>query len=221
MDNTAFQNHARRHTARFSAGRNALAAALLLLAAAVPAVSQPLTGEEYQVKAGFLYHFIRFTRWPGTAFSRPDEPLMLCVANDGRPVKALEALRDKTVHGRRIEVTFHPALFSGASGRGNSGSSLNCHCLFLVSRDSKTVAHLLPVLLPNARSPVLLIGQTEDCMAAGLMVRFFIRDKRLRFEVNPAAVSRAGLSMSSQLLMSALIHNETKTGNDHDEREKN
>ncbi|HEX3129706.1 MAG TPA: YfiR family protein, partial [Thermoanaerobaculia bacterium] len=51
-------------------------AALLVLLAALPLGAQEL---EYQLKAAFLFNFVKFVEWPAEAFNGERSPLSICV----------------------------------------------------------------------------------------------------------------------------------------------
>lgn len=90
------------------------------LTGAPDAGAQPPIGREYEVKTGFIYHFLRFTRWPEEAFQHPGSPLLLCVAA-GRPeAGVLTSLRNKMVSNRKIDVRL---IDKGLDGQDPDGRS--------------------------------------------------------------------------------------------------
>ena len=52
---------------------------------------------------------------------------------------------------------------------------------------------------------ILTIGDTEGFARQGVMVNFYMENKKVRFEINPKAAGRAGLKISSNLLRIARI----------------
>ena len=42
-------------------------------------IAQTKSANEYQVKAAFLYNFVKFVDWPSSAFTSPNQPLAICV----------------------------------------------------------------------------------------------------------------------------------------------
>ena len=59
----------------------------------------------------------------------------------------------------------------------------------------------LPALLKDLeRAQVLTVGDSEGYGVAGVMVNLYVDDRRVRFEVNQQAVTRAGLKLSAQML---------------------
>jgi hypothetical protein len=53
--------------------------------------------------------------------------------------------------------------------------------------------------------PILTVGDTEEFINGGGMVRFVETGRRIRFEINPDAVERVSLRVSSRLLRLADI----------------
>jgi hypothetical protein len=49
-------------------------------------------------------------------------------------------------------------------------------------------------------SSVLTVGEASHFNQAGGMIRFFIQDNKVRFEINPNAAGQARLRISSKLL---------------------
>jgi hypothetical protein len=56
-------------------------------------------------------------------------------------------------------------------------------------------------MLGQVRNPcALTVGEVENFLPGGGMVNFVIQGSRVRFEINPAAVGRSNLRVSSKLL---------------------
>lgn len=169
---------------------------VFLLPAPVPSCAGMLTGTEYRVKAGFIYHFARFTDWPPTAFEGPDSPFVLCVAASDPEADILYSLRDKMVRDRKIVVRKYGPL-----------SDLSeCHILYTALEDNEMVLDLLEEVRGES---VLTVGETRAFIGMGGILSFFLDGEHLRFAVNLNAAEQAGLRFSAQLLMSAEIIRET------------
>lgn len=169
-----------------------LAAAGIWKGSAVDALGQPLLGDEYRVKSGFLYHFMRFTQWPSGAFASADAPLILCVASTIPESDILFGLNDKLIRSRKVSVIRFAA----------PKDIQKCHVLFVASSDEKFVVKRLSEV--GDRS-ILTVGEIPLFTKSGGIIRFFREGDQLRFEVNLDAADQAGLKFSSQMLMSAEI----------------
>ncbi|EPR40023.1 Protein of unknown function DUF4154 [Desulfococcus multivorans DSM 2059] len=169
-------------------------AILFCLTAWLPGVvsGETLSGAEYKVKLGFVYHFIRFTQWPPETFPSSDSPINLCIASTNPAADMLFSLQDRVVKGRRIDVRKIAA-----------DESLDaCQILFIASDDETFVA---PTLGMVRKPGILSIGEIKGFTRMGGVINFFVNRNQLRFEVNLDAAESAGLKFSSQLLMSADI----------------
>ncbi len=142
---------------------------------------------EYHVKAAFMYNFCKFIEWPDGAFEDEDSPIILAVTDAAPFGRALETLDGRRVGQRALEIREYrkPAEM----GR--------CHMLFIAKSDrARTNAYLDKV----SDAPVATVGENCDFLTTGGMVRFVQRASKLRFQINPAAMREAALTVSSQLL---------------------
>ena len=160
--------------------------ALLIAGAATlstPAQEIPL---EYQVKAAFLYNFVKYIEWPEPRSS----PIKICVAGQNPFGTILEdLLREERVRGTPLVTETIPEPLPG------------CHVLF-TPKTSTVPAYLNAA----AGKPILTVGETPDFLARGGIIRFYLEGgSNVRFEINRAAAHRAGLRISSRLLQLARL----------------
>ena len=148
---------------------------------------------EYQVKAAFLFNFVKFVDWPDQSFTDKNSFLIIGVTG-GDPIRsALEkTFQGKTVKGRSIVI----------QEIKTKGQGKTCHVIFLTGLDKRQMDAWLETLKEKA---VLTIGESDNFAAQGGMINFFLQDDRVRFEINPQAAEKAGLKISSQLLALAKI----------------
>ncbi len=148
-----------------------------------------------RIKAAFLYHFAQFSTWPEEAFPDAETPIRLCILGEDPFGSALEQVRGKTVHNRPLEIRRLPA---GTSAQG-------CHLVFM---GPMPVQVLKASLAQLQHQPVLTIGEGEDFLKQGGIVRLVEEKNHVRFEINVMAVRRAGLQLSVRLLRLARIYEE-------------
>jgi hypothetical protein len=164
--------------------RAAIAALLLVVAVDRPAAAQ--VSEEYRVKAGFLYNFVKFVEWPADTGTGP---VTICVAGRNPFGDLLDDLvRGETVGGRRIETR---VILEPEHG---------CHVVF-VPEGAATRAYLRGVTGTGA----LTVGESSTFIEQGGIVNFYLERRNVRFEINPAAAERAGIRISARLLQLARI----------------
>jgi hypothetical protein len=158
--------------------RKACTVAILLLAGV--AVQPQAVSLEYQLKAGYLFNFVKFVEWP----AEDAGPLTICVAgrNPFGDVLA-DIVSDESVDGRRLSTR---VIHTPEPG---------CHVVF-VPEDVATT----PYLRAARGSPTLTVGETPGFIARGGIVNFVLEEGKVRFEMNAEAADRAQLRISSHLL---------------------
>jgi hypothetical protein len=165
---------------------------LVFVSGFAPALHAQAPSREYALKAAFLFNFIKFVRWPETAFETPGEPLSLCILGEDPFGDALKSLVDKEVHNRPLAV----------HTRAAAGSPSACQVVFISREESPDLASVLSQM---AGKPVLTVGETPGFAEKGGVINFFTQDQKLRFEINMDAARNAGLEISSNLLKLARI----------------
>jgi hypothetical protein len=148
---------------------------------------------EYEVKAAFIYQFIKFVEWPDGVFKNPADPVVIGVLGD-EPFDAVtgKTVRNKTVRGRKLTVR-----------RIKSGEKPStCHVLFCAASTAKDMPRILKSL---EGSGILTIGDAEGLARQGLMINFVMTNDQVHFEINVKAAKRAGFEFSSKLLNLAAI----------------
>ncbi len=175
-------------------GFRTIAAAVGLLAVCPASAAQDTPrAPEYRIKAAFLYNFLLYTEWPSSAFEKSDSPVVLQIAGEDPFGNELDlAVHGKTVRGRPIEVR----------RLGRAAEATRCHLLFVCDDQAKNLSQ---VLERHRDAPLLTVGETEDFTRAGGVIRLFVDENKVRFEVNTDAADRAHVKFSSKLLSLARI----------------
>ena len=148
---------------------------------------------EYQVKAAYLFNFLKFVEYPGESFADPLAPIVIGVVGDDPFGNALpQVVIGKTVQGRDLVIRMYR---SGEDLRG-------AHILFISASERRR----LPMILTSLHgSSVLTVADTEGFLDAGGMIQFLTENGRVRFAINVDATGRAKLKMSSKLLSLAKV----------------
>jgi hypothetical protein len=151
--------------------------------------AQPQPPHEYDVKAAFLYNFIKYVEWPADAFASDTSAIILgVVGSDPWDGKLRDNLRGRTVSGRRIVFRHFPDL----------PSVRKCHVLFFAADAAGADPTDLEAALTT--KSCLTVGETEGFITRGGMIGFVVNNRKLRFEVNLRAATCAGVKISSKLL---------------------
>lgn len=159
---------------------SAILALVMLYAVQASASDVP----EYQVKAAMLYNVAKFVEWPAAP---TDSSMQFCVYGKNPFGGALDSLRGKVVHGRKLNVR-------QISRIDEIGA---CQILFISSSERR----YLPEILDRGElQGVLTISDLERFANIGGIVGFVEVDGKIKLEVNLEAAQKAKIKISSQLL---------------------
>lgn len=136
---------------------------------------------EYQVKAAFLFNFLKFVEWPGAA---GEAPWVIGVLGHDPFGDILDnTVRGKMVNGRPVVVRRY----------AKPGDVKGCNILFIGGAGAaKTGVPVQPGLLT--------VGESSGFLQAGGIINFYLDDNRVHFEIGPLVARSAGLHVSAQLL---------------------
>lgn len=166
-------------------GAPALLLALALALAAPPAAAD--SELELKVKAAFLFNFVKFVTWPPERSPAEGQPYQLCMVNAEALAGVLDrAVRDKQIEGHALQVRTLRA----------SETQAGCHIVYAAGSDPSTAEALLQA---SAGQGVLTVHEARSPVSSGV-VRFFLEDRHVRFEVNTSAAEQQHLQLSSRLL---------------------
>lgn len=178
-----------------SQARFGLLAALVLLQAFAPSRTQAAEGEgptESEVKAAMIFNFAQFVAWPE---SNPKPAFVIGILGEDPIAVILEdTLKGDSFQNRAIQVRRLASL----------NDVKTCDILFVSQSQKKHTAEILDAVRGGG---TLTIGDTDDFVSLGGMIAFKKEGARVRFQINPDAASKAGLTISSKLLRLAIVQN--------------
>ncbi len=149
--------------------------------------AQPWSLREYQIKAAFLYNFLKFIDWPSGSLPETSDTITVCLLAEEPLMEFFESIKGKIVKGRRLAIR-----------RIEGMKDLEpCHVLFVGSSEERRLAQIMPAL---QGSRVLTVGEVEGFLQSGGIINFVIEKNKVRFEINVNSAARAGLKLSSHLL---------------------
>jgi len=147
--------------------------------------------EEHELKAAFLYNFAKFISWPAPQ-SPSSPPLLICLMAAPTTAESLrEQTRGKVLHSRAVVIR----ELSAPAEIGN------CQILFLGASGRKAQEFLQCA----QKLPIVTVGEDQQFLGHGGIIRLYLQDAKLRFSINADAASRAGVTISSRLLGVAQI----------------
>lgn len=154
--------------------------------ASTPASSQ--TPSEAEITAAFIVNFARFTEWPPNSFADASTSLTVGVLGAEDVRAALEKFAGgKELNGRKVIIR---QVSMAADAR-------TCQVVFILVAKENIVVE---VLKAARETSTLTIGQSEDILSRGAMIRLFVENSKMRFDVNLTAISSAKIHLSSRLL---------------------
>jgi hypothetical protein len=161
---------------------------ILLLLLALPAAAQEAQPLEYELKAAFLFNFVKFVEWPPEAFAGARSPLTICVYGQDPFGASLDGVVRGESLGERSLLVQRPETLDDLR---------DCHVLFV----SRSERQRMPEVLARVEgAPVLTVGDTDGFLRAGGMINFVLEENKVRFLINQEAAERSGLRISSKLL---------------------
>lgn len=152
------------------------------------ATASPIQMQEQKIKAGLLYHFIKYSTWPDNAFETPEEAFNVCLLGGDPFDKALDPLQGRAAQQRQINIYNIEAISPG----------LRCHLVFV----HRNLAPRWPDLLKTlAFQPILNISDIPDFAGQGGMVEFATSERqRIELRLNTPAIHEAGLEIGEPLM---------------------
>ena len=175
-----------------------LSAAFLLFAAlCVPSTAfgqASRTGssevEEYELKAAYLYNFLLLTNWPQEGRLPEGEHVVIGIIGEDPFQDAFRPVERKDVRGRALLIR----NFDAAASKEELKS---CDLLYVSPSLGTSIKTLLKTL---GDEPILTVGEGEQFLEMGGMVRFVITRGKLRFEINRISARNAGISFRAGML---------------------
>lgn len=152
--------------------------------------AQNTSAKAYQVKAAFLYNFSQFVEWPEGVFATPDAPFVIGLSG----ANPFGSYLNQLVAGEKING--HPIVVRQIT---NISQVKDCHILFING------SNISEVLAATRQHSILTVSDAENFAARGGMIRFFIDNNKIRFQINPSVARAANLNISSKLLRLAEI----------------
>src|SRR5205823_641343 len=133
----------------------------------------------------------QFVEWPSTAFAGATSPIVIGILGESPFGSYLdETVRAETVDNRPLEVQRYRRVDEIKA----------CHVLFISRSEANHLEQILPALKDRS---VLIVGDSDDFVQRGGMVRLATVQNKVRLIVSVEAAKAANLTISSKLLRSA------------------
>ncbi|MDN3682815.1 YfiR family protein [Vibrio tapetis subsp. quintayensis] len=136
---------------------------------------------EYALKAGFLYNFARYS--DGDWFDPSVNDAYTLCSPDAEFVRvAKQTLQGQLVKSRPVSVI------------QVDSPSIQCNSLFLTHAQGHQFVNDVSF------KHTMLVGQEDGFAAKGGHINFFIAGGKIRFEVSPDNLAKAGIKLSAKVL---------------------
>jgi YfiR/HmsC-like len=169
-------------------------AAMVLLPVSISGSAELSRPAEYELKAAFLYNFIKFTEWPPEQLGKEDAPFIIGVLGKDPFGAALDkVIQGETIHRKTIVARRFARMDEAAA---------NSHVLFISSSEENNLTGVLRVLSGQS---VLTVSEIENFAQRGGVICLKKENNRIVFEINLEAAKGAKLNMNAQLLRLAKI----------------
>jgi hypothetical protein len=146
---------------------------------------------EYQVKAAFLYNFIKFVEWPDDRNTRTGI-INICVLGENPFDDAFDSIQGETVGNRKFRIK-----------RFRTRQHIDdCQVLFISRSEREDIENILATV---KGLNILTVGDIEGFAQKGVILNFYIENNRVRFEINLNSLRRSGLRISSKVMHLARI----------------
>jgi hypothetical protein len=144
---------------------------------------------EYEVKAAFLVKFALFVQWPTNASPPAAQPPLVVgiLGTDPFGTTFDQSLSSAGLHGRSVQVR----------RAREAAELLGCQIVFISASEAGRFPELLAAFQPY---PILTVADVPGFASHGGMIEFVKEAGKVRFEIKPDAIERAGLKASSKLL---------------------
>lgn len=149
--------------------------------------AEPFQLTEARLKAAATYGIAKFIHWPENAFPDPEAPVVFAVLGvDPFGSDLEEILKDNTLNGRPVIVRRSRQL----------KDLLPCHILFISDSEEKRIAEILGAIQGR---PILTVADIARFPEHGGILNVIMNGRRVAFEINLSAASRASLTVESRL----------------------
>lgn len=152
------------------------------------ASAQSASNLEYQVKAVFLYQFVKYVKWPVPDSPKTGTPLTVGIFHESSIIPYLkETVKKPANNNRSFSVRQMESL----------EQLITCKVVFFDKAYRKQWEDLLDTV---ADKPVLTISDSDGFAEKGGIIQFVTVGGRIKFIINNSAAKKAGLAISAKLL---------------------
>lgn len=154
------------------------------------AASRETTRADPRLKIAYLINFARFIYWPA---AEAGTALQICIINGNAYRDLVTELKPGSVQQRDVSMI----VLSLSDELPES-----CDMIFISDGYRKEWERILDRVKGRA---VLTVGEEDDFIASGGIMRFYYENEKLRFAADPVRAKASGVQISARLLDLAKI----------------
>lgn len=167
---------------------------ITIIVAAIFINFHPLTAQggsapfkEYDIKAAFVYNFIKFVEWPENLVNTSGKILIAILGRDPFEGKLDKLIAGKSVKNRKLTVDRYSDI----------RQIQFCHVLFISNSEKRDLRSIFAAI---GNKNFLTIGESSNFLKRGGIIKFLEYDNKIRFEINLQKAHASQLKISSRLL---------------------
>jgi hypothetical protein len=162
-----------------------------LVSPALARAEEVATAREPALKAAFVFNFVKFTTWSDVPGANASAPIIIAVMGDEGVGESLVSLtRNRTVNGHPIEVRII----------GSAPAPTDVSVLYVAASQDRSLKQISQAF---GTPGLLTVGESDLFASSGGIIRLVRENDRIHFDIDAASAQKAGLALSSQLLMLA------------------
>jgi len=147
--------------------------------------------KEYQIKAAFIYNFMKFIDWPKEQAGK--KVFTLGIVGKSPFGDAFDSIIKKKIKDKELVLK----QFGGFEQLEKKGSIKECHLIFICASEKENIKQIIETVKDSS---ILTISDTAGFLESGGIINFLFENNKVRFEVNVTAAEKAKLEIRSKLL---------------------
>jgi hypothetical protein len=147
----------------------------------------PQVAQEYDLKAAFLFNLTKFVRWPPAKLNQPDSPLIIGIRGEDALERFARVLQGKTIDKHKLTIQRLERVEDVRS----------CQVVFISRSEKERLADWTEA---GKSAAVLTVGEAQQFLEQGGMIRFSIESEQLRLEINEQCAHQAGVNIMANAL---------------------
>jgi hypothetical protein len=158
--------------------------------------------KEYEVKAAFIFNFLKFTDWPEEKTAANNSQIIIGIIGEDPFGPATNVFKGKSIEEHKLLLTRFEGIeqikkMPEKEKNKHLDAIKTCHLLFICQSEQKQLRDIIEIV---RNSSVLTVADTDGFIEAGGIINLFTEENKIRFDINQVTAENTGLKIRSQLL---------------------